>query len=317
MATTAFPVNPTLTAIAIGYKNRDIDLIADQVLPRIGKSGKKFSYTKYSAADAYTVPDTKVGRKSEPTVVDFGGTLVTDECVDWGLDDIIPNDEMLAWESQTPGAGTGVSPQAKSTSLLAGLIQLDREIRVANLIFSAATYPAGNSVTLSGTAQWSDPNSDPLAALTSALDGMLFRPNTLVFGQSAWTRFRQHPKIVQAANGTNQTAGMVSRQAVADLLEVKQILVGAGFANTARKGQTPVLSRVWGKHVAALYVSEDAASADQPTFGFTAEYGTVISGEIAEPRMGLRGSLRVRVGESVKEVITAPDVGYLFVNAVT
>ena len=38
MATTAFPVNPNLTAIAIGYRNRDVDLIADLVLPRTGRT---------------------------------------------------------------------------------------------------------------------------------------------------------------------------------------------------------------------------------------------------------------------------------------
>ena len=32
--------------------------------------------------------------------------------------------------------------------------------------------------------------------------------------------------------------------------------------------------------------------------------------------MGLRGSERVRVGESLKEVISAPALGYYFQNAV-
>ena len=35
-----------------------------------------------------------------------------------------------------------------------------------------------------------------------------------------------------------------------------------------------------------------------------------------EPKMGLRGSVRVRVGESVKEVIAAAASGYYFENAV-
>lgn len=318
MATTAFPVNPELTAIAIGYKNRDVDLIADQVLPRIQKGGKKFAYTKYTQADAYTVPDTKVGRKSEPTMVDFGGTLINDECVDWGLDDLVPNDEIEAWSAQVlPASGGPVSPMAKSASLLTGLIQLDREIRVANLVFAAANYPAGNKVTLSGTTQWSDfTNSNPVDAILVALDVPLFRPNVLVLGQATWSKLRQHPKMVQAVMGTSQTSGAITRQMAADLFEVQQIIVGAGFANTAKKGQTAAFARVWGKHAAALYVSPDAANADQPTFGFTAQFGTRIAGEIDEPKAGLRGGVRVRVGESVKEVISANDMAYFFENAV-
>jgi hypothetical protein len=68
--------------------------------------------------------------------------------------------------------------------------------------------------------------------------------------------------------------------------------------------------------MAALFISPDAADADQPTFGFTAEFGTRIAGTMDEPKMGLRGSVRVRVGESVKEVIAASASGYYFENAV-
>ena len=153
-------------------------------------------------------------------------------------------------------------------------------------------------------------------APTEALDVPVFRPNVAVFGQAVWTQLRQHPKVVQAVYGTAQTGGSVGRQALADLLEIKTILVGAGFVNTAKKGQAATYSRVWGKHAAFLYISQDAADADQPTWGFTAQFGDRIAGNIPEPKAGLRGGQRVRVGESVLEVVSATDVGYYFQNAV-
>lgn len=318
MATTAFPVNPALTAIAIGYRNRDIDLIADRILPRIGKTGKKFKYTVYPVGDAYTVPSTRVARRSAPTQVDFGGTEVPDECVDYGLDDVLPNDEVIAWEQMPkPASGGLVSPMAKSTSLLTGLILLDREIRVANLVFNATTYPAANRATLSGTSQWSDfTNSNPVDAILAAFDVPIFRPNVLTFGQATWTKLRQHPRMVTAILGNQVNAGAVTREQVAAFFEVREVVVGAGFVNTARKGQAPVMSRVWGKHAAALFISQDAADADQPTFGFTAEFGDRIAGDMNDPKLGLRGSTIIRVGESVKEVISAAASGYYFENAV-
>ena len=245
MSTTAFPINPALTAVAIGYKNRDIDLIADMVLPRV-VTAKKFAYTKYTMADGYTVPPTRVGRKSEPTQVEFGGVLVNDECFDWGLDDLLPNDEIEAWNAMPKPAGA-VSPEAKSTSLLSGLVQLDREIRVAATVFNAATYPGANQATLSGTSQWSDfTNSNALDALMNALDVPIIRPNTLVIGQAAWTKLRQHPKLLQGVNASAQTGGTISRQQLADQLEIKQVIVGTGFVNNARKGQPVNMARVWG-----------------------------------------------------------------------
>ncbi len=120
MATTAFPVNPTLTAIAMVYRNPAQNLIADLVLPRV-PTAKKFVWTNYDAAQGFTVPQTLIGRKSLPSEVDFQGQLVNDECRDYGLDDIIPNDEIVAWESMAkPARGGPPNPLDVSTMLTAG-----------------------------------------------------------------------------------------------------------------------------------------------------------------------------------------------------
>lgn len=317
MSTTAFPLNPALTAIAIAFNNPDAQLIADRVLPRV-PTAKKFSYTKYDAAQGYTVPDTKVGRKSEPNMVDFGGVLLTDECVDYGLDDLLPNDEVAAFDAMPkPATGGPVSPSALSTMMLTGLLQLDREVRVANTVFNAASFAAANQATLAGATQWSDRvNSDPLNSITNAMDVPLVRPNRMVIGQLAWTQLRQHPKIVQAVGKSAQTAGYASLESIAELLELQEIIVGRSVYNTAKKGQAPTYARAWGKHCALLHIDSLAAQLGQPTFGWTAQFGSRIAGEIAEPKAGLRGGVRIRSGESVKEIVVSSEAGYFFQNCV-
>jgi len=316
-STTAFPVNPTLTSIAIGYRNPDANLIADRVLPRV-PTAKKFVYSLYSAAQGYTVPDTKVGRKSEPTMVDFQGQLINSEVVDYGLDDLVTFDEIQAFEDMAnPASGGPIDPQALSTMMLASLVELDREIRVAGTVFNTSNYTGANQATLSGTSQWSDfVNANPLNALLAALDQTLIRPNKMVIGQQAWTQLRQHPKIVNAVFRTPQNSGSVPKQALAELLEIDEVIVGTGFVNTAKKGQPPTYVRVWGKHCSLIYSSLQAAQMAQPCYGFTAQWGTKIAGAIPEPKSGLRGGNRVRVGESVQEVISASDAGYFFQNCV-
>jgi hypothetical protein len=317
MSTTAFPINPELTAVAIAYRNTEDSLIADSVLPRV-PTAMKFKYTKYDPAQGFTVPQTKVGRKSEPNMVDFGGTDVNDECVDYGLDDLIPNSEIQAWEAMPkPASGGPIDPKQLSTMFLTNLIQLDREVRVANIIFNASNYVAGQQQTLSGTSQWSDyANSNPLSALLTALDVPLVRPNKMVIGRAAWTGLRQHPKVVQAIYKSQQGAGTISREQLAELLEIEEIIIGSAMVNTARKGQTATYNRTWGKHCALIYSNTQAAMNGQPTYGFTAQFGTKIAGSIPEQKAGLRGGERVRAGESVKEVICAPEAGYFFQNIV-
>jgi len=309
MAVRPFPINPTLTAIAIAYRNPDVALIADDVLPRTPVS-QEFKWLRYDLAQGYTVPDTKVGRKTAPNEVEFSAAEVLDKVVDHGLDDFIPQEDIDA-DNQ------GVDPRGTATAYMTNLIMLAREIRVAATVFNAANHAAGNQVTLSGTSQWSDTaNSDPVAAIGDALDTPIYRPNIATFGQRTWTVLRRHPKLVQAIKGTAQGSGSVSRQEFADFFELGAVYVGAGFVNTAKKGQTVNTSRVWGKHAAFLYRDRSAGPQAGVTWGFTADWGGRIAANIPEQKRGLVGGEVVRVGERVKEVVAASDLSYYFQNAV-
>jgi len=313
MSKAPFPVDPYLTGIALAYKNRA--LIADAVLPRMEPPYTKetFKYSKWTLAEGFTLPDTKVGRKSAPSEVEFTATEVPDSTQDYGLDDIVPfTDEMNASPSLDPGG--------RATEGLTDLILLDREKRVADLVFNNNTYPSGNKATLSGNSQWSDfTNSDPIAAITTALDVPIIRPNTMVIGRAAYSVLARHPKIVAAVAGMTTTAGagIARRGQIAELFELEEVLVGESFVNTAKKGQTATMARIWGKNCALLYRDRLAAgSTGRVTFGWTAQFGTRVAGQMEEPKIGLRGSSRYRVGESVKEVIAANDVAYYFDAAV-
>ena len=309
MPTRPFPIDPKLTAVAIAYRNPDVALIADDVLPRTPVA-QEFKYLKYDLAQGFTVPDLKVGRKSYPAEVEFAATEVQDKVADYGLDDFVPNEDIEA-DNQ------GVDPKGTAVAYLANLLNLGREIRAANLVFNAASYAAGNQVTLSGTGQYSDTvNSDPVAGIGDILDTPIYRPNIAVFGQAAWTKTRRHPKLVQAIKGTAQGAGMVSRQEFAEFFELQMVYVGAGFVNTAKLGQTVSTSRVWGKHISFLYRDRAAGPQAGVTFGFTAAWGNKISGSIPDQKRGLTGGETVRVGDRVKELVVANDLGYFVQNAV-
>ncbi|CQR43716.1 conserved hypothetical protein [Thiomonas sp. CB3] len=310
MAIRPFPIDPKLTAIALAYRNPDIALIADDVLPRT-PTAQEFKWLSYDLAQGYTVPNALVGRKGSPNEVDFAATETIDKVSDYGLDDLVPNEDIQA-DNQ------GVDPMGTAVAYLANLVNLAREQRAAGLVFATGSYVAANQATLAGTSQWNDTvNSDPVAAIGDALDVPVMRPNIAVFGQSTWTVLRRHPKVVQAIKGTAQGAGIVSRQEFADLFELQSIYVGAGFANQAKKGQAANMARVWGKHASFLYRDRAAGPQAGVTFGFTAEWGGKFSpAPMPEPKIGLTGAQRVRVGERVKELVVAKDLGYFFQNAV-
>lgn len=314
MATQApFPLNPDLTAIALSYRNEA--LIADMVMPRIGVSTDSFKYYRMDKDGAFTVPDTKIGRKGEANIVEFGGTEVTDSTADYGLKDVVPLPDIRNAQ------GTPFDPLGQATANLARLVALDREIRVANMAFNAANFASANKATLSGTSQWSDyTNSNPLDAMLQAFDSMLMRPNKLVLGQAVWTKLRQHPRIVEAVKGTGaglNAQGLVSRQQVADLLELQEVIVGQGWVNGAKKGQTAAYARCWGKFALAMYTEPVTSTQGATTFAFTAESGGGLRArDWFDEKIGVDGAQVVQLADTVKEVMPANDLGYLWSAAV-
>lgn len=306
-----FPLNESLTAVVLSYRNPAN--IADMVLPRVS-TRTTFKYFKRTKDEAFTIPDTLIGRKGEANVVEFSGTEVTASTLDYGLKDVVPLADIRNAE------GTPFDPLSDAADGITKLIHLAREVRVANLVFNAANYAASNKVTLSGSSQWSDATSDPLSEILTKFDSMLMRPNKMVFGQAVWTKLRQHPKIVEAVKGTGagvEAQGTVTRQQLADLLEIQEVLVGSGWVNGAKKGLAASYVRCWGKFAAALY-TEPVNGTAVTTFGFTAESGGGMRArDWFDETVGVDGAQVVQVVDTVKEVLPADDLGYLWSAAVS
>lgn len=315
-AAAPFVISPVLSTIAVGYRNQK--LIADQVLPRLPVGSQSFKYLVYNSNEAFTVPNTRVGRRGKPTNVEFGATEITASTDDYGLDDSIPHSDIEIAAAQRALGVSAMDPEALAAMRITDLIMLDREIRVANLVQNTASYDATRQITLSGTSQFSDKtNSDPIGVIAAGLDATIVRPNIAVMGRAAWTTTRQHPKLVNAITGGTLQNGLITRQQFCDLFELDELIVGEGFVNTAKRGQAASLTRVWGKHISLLYRDQQAFSTPTDgriSYGFTAQWGTRISGTVPDPDVGLRGGHKVRVGEAVKEIIAAQSTGYYIQN---
>ncbi len=302
-----FTPDPRLTGIAIAYRNGM--LIADSVLPRVPVGTDPFKYLVYNQADRFTVPSTLVGRKGKPNQVEFGATEVEASTKDYGLEDAVPQHDI-------DRAPEGFDPLGNAVEGILDLVELDREVRVANLVFDDDTYPAAQVETLSGDDQWSHASSNPIDDILQAMDVPLVRPNVLVLGQETWTALRTNPVIVKSFHGNAGDAGVVPRSHVAALFELEEVLVGPAWLNTARKGQDAAFTRVWGKHAALIRRERLANTQRGVTFGLTAQFKDRVAGSTEDRDIGLRGGQRVRAGESVAELIVAADVGFLFENAV-
>lgn len=159
-------------------------------------------------------------------------------------------------DEERDNADPPLSIEIDSVEFLTDLIQLRLENSIATDATTSGNYAAAHTAALSGGQQWSDyTNSDPLEDIRKArvqIHGAIAKKaNVLVFGFQVYEILKNHPKIL--ARMSHNERGLVTKQLLAELFEVEEVLVGSALKDTAKEGQTASLSYVWGKNVVLAY----------------------------------------------------------------
>lgn len=288
------------------------DLIWPGVMPIVKVNKRSDVYYRYGKDELYRIPDDKIGPKDYANEVDYGTDTDNYSVKDHALE---------GWVAQADidNADNPLDPMADETELIARLLGIAQEKRVADIAFSAANYPTGNKVTLSGTSQWGGSADDPINDIMTGLDTAFVRPNTIVFGTDSWRVFRTRPEVLDAVKSSSRyqgsPGGLATNDEVAALFEVDKILVGRGRINTAKEGQTGSYARLWGKHCALLHIVEKP-TVHSVTFGATFVEMLMETVRGFDSRKGVKGSHFIKTSWNSDEKVIASDLGYFIENAV-
>ncbi len=302
-------IDSALSNLSVRYRNEA--MIWPMVLPIVPVKKRSDKYFVYTKADAYTLADDTIFPKAMPNEMDWGASTGNYSVKDHAFGDWIP-------EEVLENADVPLQPEVDTNDYLNLLLDIAQENRAANVVFNAGNYSASNQVTLSGTSQWNNANSTPINDIQNAIESCFQRANTLVFGLDTWKALRTNPQILDAVKAATRfqgyNGGMATRDEVASLFEVDQILVGRARYNTAKQGQAPSFARLWGKHVAALYV-EKKPGIKSITFGATFCEMQRQTMRDFDPKRGIKGAHYLKVAWNSAEVVIANDVGYFIQNA--
>ncbi|OHU85522.1 MULTISPECIES: capsid protein [Pseudoalteromonas] len=296
------------TAVAIAYTNRR--LIADTVIPYAPVGRREYKWTLYKAEEKFTVPDTKIGRKSSPNQVEFSVGEMSGSVTDYGLADVIPNDDV-------DNAPANYNPRTHAAENITDLILLGREVRVANLFNTPTNFGTHKKLGTAELKRIDDPELDILPFLLEVLDTPLMRPNAATMSQRVATALRTNKRLIKAYNGSLGDEGLVPWQFIKDQLELEHINIGQARLNTAKKGKEMMLQKAWKDSLSFTYHDPLANFQNKRmTFALTARYGDRKSG-FREVSAGLNGGVEVMVGESVEEQVIAKDCGILLTDVLT
>jgi hypothetical protein len=234
------------------------------------------------------------------------------------LEDVVPDEE----EEQ---AEDPFRPMREATERLVGTIQLNRELLCRDMVNQPAAYAAGHSTTLSGTAQWDDPASDPIGnskTARKAIDDAIFQDvNFVMIGNEVAWALEDHPAFL--AKLSTSTTQMTNDQVILDLMRIGGIIRARGRYNAAPYGKPANMQPLWGNDVIFAHIAPRPA---RKTISFGYEFVWPYPGGLRQVTERWREEKRksdiVRVSRRYDLKLVGVDdsdliiAGYLFKDAV-
>jgi hypothetical protein len=322
-------VNRPLTNISIAYMQDAKGFIADRLFPNIPVSKQSDRYYRYDRSDFWRNSFAKRAPSTESAgggwKIDSTPTYFADV---WALHKDI--DDQIRGNADEP-----LDMDRDATIYLAGQALISREVTFASKFFTTGVWtgavtgvsgaPGANEVK-----QWNDAASTPVEDVKAQSDAIQlltgFRPNKLAIGRQVWTKLSDHPEIVDRIKYTsgNSNPAIVSRQAVAALMEIDEIMVMDGIQATSAENpsfETSVTTAFIAGKGALLVYAAPTASLMQPSGGYTFSWtGFAGAGgmgqRISRFRMDALKSDRVEGEMAFDMKVVCPDCGVFFATVV-
>jgi hypothetical protein len=302
-----YQVDEALTRISVDYQTGN--MIADIVMPRIEVQSRVGYYFTFDKArkrihDANRTGLSRANRINNGMSKTAFGPLKEQSLeadIEYEVRDTFP---------------TPHDARVEATDDVSEALDLIHEKDVADLLTNASATNISQTVTLSGTDQWNDyANSDPFDDIQTGIDTVKLAagvtPNKLILGYQVWSKLRHHPDLLGRLSVAS--VRVLTRQLLADLLEIEEVLIADGTYNTADEGQTASMGYVWGKHAILVYVTNNPGIRKM-NLGYTLQVADArYVDRWDEPAVKAEF---VRANDYYEEKLVAAEAGYLIKSAV-
>ena len=308
------------------------------VLPALAVEQEAAEFAKILISALLTKPEeTKRAPKAEYSRDSWEWTKASYSLEEHGVEEVVDDATIERY-------GDVIRAEQLSALRAVMRILMRLEYDIAHAVFNTTTWNGAALTTAVATAFTNKASADPVAVFDAAHDKVNAScgqdANTLVITKKGFRSILRTDRVegllkydaselmIALNQGTNQAMVTQVVAGLKELLGVENILIGRGFQNTANKGQTATLARVWDESMAMLCcVHDDGIDGDlenpMPCIGRTlfstkndellpgandAGIGSLIIEEYREERRR-GGVLRPRNKREVK--IIHPEAGHL------
>ncbi len=328
-------VDRPLTNIAVAYLQKPSVFVADQVFPNVPVQKRSDKYFKYDRADFFR----NQMKMRAPGAESAGSGWKLDNtptyfCDKWALHKDVDDDTRA-------NADDPLNMDRDSTNYLAQQALINREVQWTTNYFTTGVwtgttnggdvFSGDESPASTQVLQWGDAHSTPIEDVryygSQSQLKTAYRPNKLVIGRQVWDKLSDHPEITDRIKyGASPGApAIISRQAVAALMEIDTVLVMESVYNTAAESTTfeggLSNSFIGGKNALLVYAAP-GPSLLQPSGGYTFNWVGLIGGaaggvRMKSFRMEWLESDRLEIEQAYAQKLVAADCGVFFSSVVS
>jgi len=244
------PVDQILTSLVAEAVPSDDQLIADKALESIAipeRSGTLLLENTRNFMGAGTGLDLKRAPGSSRAMIgSFDRSSQTFKADIFSASDNIAMEDIF--DSQYPG-----SEEARIARKVSRVLKLDREQRLADVLFNPATFNTSAAASAFGTA-----GAEPLSELFDLKDTVFaaahgINPDTLILGRACFRALAKNPEVrgfvgdstKGLASGSNLLNDEAVLSVLRDVLGIPNIYVGQALRETAVPGATSSESAIW------------------------------------------------------------------------
>lgn len=245
-------------------------------------------------------------------------------CEEFGVEDVVD-------DSEATFNRTFFDDETESAEICANIIMRTMEKRIAALIFNNGTFTP-----VSVGTEWDDASATPVADINTGKkavrDATGLIVNTLVISYNTFLGLQENTIIINKLKYSNPgfaKSSLVTKELLAQVFDLDQILVGDGVKDTVEEGLDSVLADIWDDEYAFLCVTNAENTIKKPcigrTFTWVADFergrrsqaATLEQTELmiveSYREEKVRGDV-VRCRQSVDSQILVPECGYLMDN---
>lgn len=240
-------VNKPLTNLSVKYANDNF--IAEQVFPRVQVKHESDIYYIYDGENLKRTESLRAnGAESNQVEHDYStSSYVLEEHT---LKELIT-------KRDRDNADSVLNLDIDTNDNLNEKISLDEEIRTMQVCFTTTTW--SNNATIGSASAWDTSTSNPIADVLTATASILLNgrvmPNTGVMGWEPFKVLKTNSVTVDRLKITQDK--VVTKQLVANLFDLDNLLLGTASYDAAPKGIAASNTFIWGKD---LLVYHKAAS---------------------------------------------------------